>query len=305
MRKFVGEYDSCLKKLYGSLRKRFKLDYEETLEEVDKVLQDEDFKDYPVILISNDDLYSREFIEEINGGGEAQSFGFYREGEWAYKNVAEVREMAPKLIDDMDGIDKFLYISVDVRSYFRLNLPGTICIKQGRYLGKLSVDIIKTRKIISNEIIRGLKKEDFVEFNNLLNNLYMNRWQKRSDIFDKGYKLTENEVGNLCRKGSGKNSIVCVKDGRIVGFIIYGYEDDGDNRAFNRLTILTIKDIYVDDEYRRQGIATRMYEEVLKIIEKFKSTVVKFKVWDEDFETKMFVESLHAKSLYSLYELEV
>ena len=216
MKRIIGEYSLCLKKLYGSLRKRFQLNYDETLEEVDKVFDDEEFADYPVILISNDDKYSNEFIDEINAKGDGQAFGFYRSGDYGYRSVPEVREMVPKLLDDGIG-QKFLYVSVDIRSFFRLALPGTICIKQGRYRGELSIDIIKTRKIISNELIRGLVRDDLVEFIELFNKLYTNRWEKRPDLFFKGYKFTSSELLNLCDRSNEKNAIVCVKNDKIVG----------------------------------------------------------------------------------------
>lgn len=303
MRKCVGEYNDSLKKLYGSLRKRFKLDYDCSLDEVDKILGDDEFSDYAVILISNDDIYSKEFVAEVNEKKDSRAFGFYKDGVLAYTNVQEVREMVPKLIGDVG--DSFVYVSVDMRSQFRLTIPKTICIKQGKSNGELTVDVIKTRPVIENEIIRMLEQTDLKEFNELLNSLYINRWERRPDIFDKGYKLVQSEISNICNASTSKNIVVCVKDDKIVGFIFYEYVYDGDNRGYNNSVILTIKDIYVDSEYRRQKIATKMYEKVVRILEKFKSNKLKIKVWAEDEETKQFIFSLQPKELYTLYEIDI
>ena len=118
MRKKIGEFNSVLKKVYGSLRKRYGLVYDETLEELEKIFEDEEFGQLPIFLISIDDTYSRELISEINAIGIAQAYGFYRDGEFPYKVITEVREALPQLINQSEN-DKFFYKLLFFR-YFRV-----------------------------------------------------------------------------------------------------------------------------------------------------------------------------------------
>ncbi len=303
MRKFVGEYDECLKKLYGSLEKRFGLENSCCLEEIDRAFTDKEFLGCPIILISNDDRYSVELIEKINVQGDYLAYGFYRDSEFPYESVNAVREMIPKLIENNKNV--FIYIGVDVRSYFRLEIPGTICIKQGKGNGQLSIDIIKTRNIVVDEIIRRCQEEDLTNFNVLLDEYYKKRWSKCPKLFNKSYKLGTVEFRDLCQRGSARGAIVAQKNEQLVGFLIYEYKNDCDNRAFENISVLTVTDIYVDSEFRRMGLATKMYEFLIRPTSKVKISEVRFKIWNEDEEACKFIDSLQAKELYTMYEVDV
>lgn len=305
MKKLIGRNDVCFRKLYNSLRKRFGLEYEETLEEVDKVFEEKTFCNLPVILVSNDDTFSKEFIAELNSLEGYQAFGYYREGNWAYNSVDEVREMIPRLLEDDDNSKKFIYVSVDLRSKFKLDIPGTICIKQGLKDGDLYLDIVKNRKVIVNEVIRGFCENDIREVNVLLRQLYSIRWSVRPDIFDKDFSLSYNDAEKLCARRGGSHAMVCVRDGKIVGVAFYEDMDEVTTKWVTKDRVLVIKDIYVLKEYRRCGIATRMYLEILKKMNDFRCRKCRFKVWDGDVETKLFIASLHPKKLYTLYELDI
>lgn len=300
MRKIVGELDESLKRIYGSLRKRYNLAYDETLADVDLVLGDERYSKYPVILLSNNDDYSRNFISELNEAGEVLSYGFYRDGDFPYTNFTEVREMIPGLLEGEQ--DKFIYISIPERVALRKFFPGTICIRIGHTKDMMSIDIIKREKAVESEEIRLLKRNDAPYFQELLNKLYLEKSIKRPDLFKSKYKLSNTDILEFC-KGGGKGAIVCIKEEVIVGFLIYVYERDADNDACNNDSILTIKDIYVEEDYRRQGIATRMYSALDDILRRSHSSKLKFKVWDDDCDVKQFIMSLGPKALYTLYEL--
>lgn len=295
MRKKIGEFNSVLKRIYGSLRKRYGLDYEETLEELESIFEDEEFVQLPIFLISMDDTYSRELIAEINAIGGAQAYGFYRDGEFPYKVITEVREALPQLINQSES-DKFFYISVHKSSSFLVERSGVICLKIENVNGTLWLTILKNRKSRKNEIIREYRYEDRDKFLPLVNSYYYSRWERRPDLFEKKYNLNNsNDYG----------VILCLKNDDVVGFVIYSYSGDKEMLSIKKNLIITVLDIFVKEEYRHQGIATRMYEKVVKLAEYGKCSKIQFRVWEDDALTNLFINSLHSKKLYSLYEFDI
>lgn len=297
MRKIIGEFNESIKKLYGSLRKRFGLEYKETLEYADRIFSR---TEYPIVFISSDDTFSLDLINEINASGNGEAIGFYRDGAYVY-NVLELREMVPKLLDKSN---KLVYISIDAKSRFRLDIEGTIFVKIGNVGGELWVDIEVYEKI-EDEVIKKLTVEDAKEFGKLLSELYLKRYEIRPDIFDKGYKLSSLDIDELCRRKGFRGAFICFRDSKIVGFIVYEFSEDKESRAYLSKTNLMVKDIYVLEEYRRLGIASRLFNEVKKIAGRFKCENIVFKVWDFDETTSKFLSSLHYKLLYGLYEVEI
>lgn len=305
MRKLIGEFNDNFKKFYGSLRKKYGLCYEETLEAADIVFENKNNIDFPVILICNRDEYSEEFIKELNEQGEYQAFGFYHDGELSYNSVEDLKIMIPKLLKGDDRSKKFIYISVDWRSKFTFEIPGTICIKQGISREMLYLDIIKTNPIRQNEVIRRFREDDASSVSKMLNDLYKNRCKVRPDLFLNDFALSPNDVINLCRSVGNSDAVVCVRNGYMVGFMIYDYEIERGNRGRTEKRIIVIKDFYVREEFRRRGIATRMFEEVSRTLVKSKRSRVRFQIMSDDLMSRKFIASLHAKELYSVYEQEL
>ena len=304
MRKIIGEYNLCLKKLYDSFRKRFSLKYEDTLEEVDNVFLDKDFSDYPIIFISNDDTYSMEFISELNDTGNVKAYGFYDRGNGPYMDVIELREKIKLIMKNSEQLNMFFYVSVSIHSVFRLDIPGTICIKQGRNIRNLSLDILKTRMIIENERFRKAEEADYSQFSKLYKELSYNRWEKCPEFFDKNWRINSSEFGLYNKKSDTTGIYVYEKNSEMVGFIIFDNVSNVDGfRTLGSSSIL-IRDIFVVKEFRRCGIGKRMYEEVVKIVRKRAPYKIKFRVWDFDDDMKYFISSLQSKLIYSLYELD-
>ena len=301
MREVIGEYKSSLKKLFNSFKKRFGLDYTETLGFVDKIIED---NDYAILYCSSDITYSIELIDEINASGVGKAFGFYKNGPIAFNGVQEIREAVPKLIGD--GGNKFIFVELEERSRFRLEeIPKTVFIKQGRKLGNIVVDIVKSRVYIDDEVIREIGKKDQNEFNVLYNKLYMGRWGNRSDIFTKNFKMTNAEFNRLCDRCVDIGAYVCYKKGKMIGFIVYEFLKEKDNRSFLDNYYLTVRDIYVVPEFRRQGVATRLFREVSRMADKNCLKRIRFKVWAFDDRMIGFVKSLNNNQLYIMYEVDV
>lgn len=297
MRKNIGEFSESIKKLYGSLRKRFGLQYDETLEYADRAFSK---TNYPIIFISSDDSLSLDFIKELNESNNGQAIGFYRDGEYVY-NVEELREMVPKLLDIPN---KFVYISIEKKSRFRLAIANSILVKIGNAGGQLWIDIELNEKV-DGEVIKRLTMEEVKEFASLFSRLYLNRYECRPDIFDKGYKLSTSDLRELCRTKVSKGVLICIRNEKIVGFIVYEFATEKENRGYLSRSDLVVRDIFVVDEYRRLGIASRLFNEVKKIASHLKCENILFKVWEFDEATCNFLASLHHKTLYGIYEVEV
>lgn len=298
MKKNMGEYNEGLKKLYGSFRKRFGLDYSETLEYADTNVED---KSYAILYFSSDITYSKEFIEEINSTGVGQAYGFYREGPGAM-SVEEIKEAVPRIVGD--GGNKFIFVELGEKSRFRLeDINKTVFMKMGTDKGDLVLDIVKSREYLADEIIRKMEKSDIEEFDILYRELFAKRWEARNDLFIKNYKLTKSSLSMICDRNNVVGSYLCFKEEKLVGFLLYEFMEEEENGLENK-TYLTVRDIYVLDEYRRQGVATRMFREVLQIASKSYTKCVRFKTWMMDEEIVGFINSLNKKPLYTVYEIE-
>ena len=297
MRKNIGEFSESVGKVYGSLRKRFGLQYDETLEYADRVFSK---YNYPIIFISSDDSLSLDFIGEVNESGNGEAIGFYKDGAYVY-DVSQLREMVPKLLNNPN---KLVYISIEPKSRFRLEIPGSILLKMGKNADQLWIDIIVTEDV-DGEVIRKIGSDDFKEFNVLLSELYTRRWEQRNDIFEKGFKFSSFEFSSFCGHGGVNGGFVCIRDEKIVGFILYQFSSEKEGRAYLSRMDLIVKDIFVLEEYRRLGIGTRLFNQVRKIANRSRCENIVFKVWSSDELTNKFLSSLHFKSLYSVYEIEV
>lgn len=301
MREIMGEYNDGLKKLFGSFRKRFGLAHSETLEYVDMMIKD---KEYAILYFASDISYSKELIDEINAAGVGQAFGFYKDGPSAFNSVDEIKEAVPRIIGA--GGNKFIFVELEERSRFRLeDIPKSIFVKQGRDRGEMVVDIVKSREYVKDEVIRKIARQDQDEFNKLYNKLYIRRWEVRSDIFVKNFKMSPSEFNRICSRCNDTSAFLCFKEDRLIGFIIYESLAEKDNRSFNNMSVITIRDIYVEEEFRRQGVATRLFREVARVADKNCAKVIRFKVWSADEETVGFVQSLNKRPLYSLYEVDI
>ena len=302
MKKFIGRASNCFDRLYNSLRKKFGLNYGNTLKELEEVFEDETFGKLPVILVSNDDTMSNEFIKELNDKGEVQAYGYYHDGPWAYNDVLEVRQMIPTILSDNVESEKFVYVSVEKKNRFKLDIPGSVCIKLTvEDDGDLYLDIFLNKVDAAKESIRVFRASDGEQVNGLLHEFYYGRWSRRPDLFEKDYSLSDKDIEELCTWGSGSEAMVCLKGGRVVGVAIYSYRND----ATAKSRVMIVNDIYVIKQYRRKGIATRMYWELQKRMEEYRCRRIRFRVLDDDSETKLFVTSLQPKKLYTLYELDV
>lgn len=301
MRKILGEYNEDLVKLINSFRKRFGLEHNKTLEYVDDMISD---KDYAILYFASDSSYTKELINEINSSGVGYAYGFYKGGDMPYNSVEEIKEAIPNIVGA--GGNKFIFVELEERSRFRLeDIAKTVFVKQGRDSGSLTVDIVKAREYLTDEVIKAVDKNCKNEFNELYNTLYKRRREARRDLFLSNYKMTTTELFRVCDRDPGIGAFVCFKNDKMVGFVLYEVICETNRCGLERNYNYTVRDIFVEEEYRRCGIASRMFREVCRVADKAHAKVVRFETWGFDEETVGFVNSLNKKNLYSVHEIEL
>lgn len=301
MRKILGEYKEDLERLFNSFRKRFGLEYNETIEYVDELISD---TDYAVLYFASDGSYTRELINDINSSGVGKAYGFYKDGSMPYSSVEEIREAIPNIVGDGGNI--FIFVELEERSRFRVeDVAKTIFVKQGRDKGNMVIDIVKSREYLEDEVIKQVDKSCKNEFNELYNTLYKKRREVRKDLFLSNFKMSNTELLRVCDRDPGLGAFVCFKNDVMVGFVVYEVVNDIDHRSIENVFYYTVRDIYVLEEYRRCGIASRMFREVCRLAEKSRAKVVRFKTWEFDEEITAFVNSLNKKKLYTIHEIEL
>lgn len=295
-----SNYEEAIEKFYGSLRKRFKLEYKQSFNEIDKQLDDLFLN---VVVISDDDNYSNELISDINAGEEYFAYGVYRSGEVAYEKVESAYEMVENFLKY--GENKFVFVSFDKKKKFDADIDNCIIVRFYNDNGSLVVDIDKKLKKDDSEVIRRVKLDDYDECLDILNRLYLGRYEKRKDVFMKTVSITRNEFLGLCGRFGRKSAFVCIRDGKIVGFISYEVIVTNKKRHFNERVFIRISDIFVMSSYRRMGIGTRLFQVVAKFAKRLNAPTVEFLSWDFDEDIKKFIFSLQSKPLNTYYEITI
>ena len=74
--------------------------------------------------------------------------------------------------------------------------------------------------------------------------------------------MINSELSNVCGRSFDMGVFGCYREDRLVGFVVYEFINEKDGRAFEDRYYLTVRDIYVVPEFRRMGIATRLFREV-------------------------------------------
>lgn len=165
--------------------------------------------------------------------------------------------------------------------------------------------VFEKKREDEREIIRRADSEDYDELSKLISEAYLKRWECRKDIFEKVEAMGRSEFSKYCGKCTANGVNVVELDGNIVGYLLWEVKPFSSDSHFNRSNIMIFKDVYVLEEYRRRGMATRMYNEALKYAKKLKMSRVEFRVWEFDDEVLKFINSLQVERLRSCYEIKI
>lgn len=138
-------------------------------------------------------------------------------------------------------------------------------------------------------LIRTAKKDDFEQINKFLHLLYSLHIENRPDIFNNnGYPYSLKWYRKVIKD---KNSItlVCENNGEICGFC---FGKINTHATPTLKTIADIDDIFVDEKYRKKGIATLLYKEFEKIAKQNGAYQVRLWLWVFNKEAEAFYHKM-------------
>lgn len=142
-------------------------------------------------------------------------------------------------------------------------------------------------------IIRDLKLEDFDDVNNLFMQLHNSEMEQRPDLFRKIEKPTTSKAWDFEASLSDNSKIMigAEVDDKIVGFAIIQIRQSTYKVQAPR-TYAYFENIVVDENYRRIGIGTSVYQECIKRAKEQGATSAELKVWNFNAGAINFYQSL-------------
>ena len=142
-------------------------------------------------------------------------------------------------------------------------------------------------------IIRNLSLEDFEDVNNLFMQLHNSEMEQRPDLFRKIEKPTTSRAWDFeaSLTDNSKIMIGAEVDGKIVGFVIVQIRQSTYKIQTPR-TFAYFENIVVDENYRRKGIGTSLYQEGIKRAKEHGATSMELKVWNFNTGAIKFYQSL-------------
>ena len=142
-------------------------------------------------------------------------------------------------------------------------------------------------------IIRNIKLEDFDDVNNLFMQLHNSEVEHRPDLFRKIEKPTTSRAWDFetSLADSSKIMIGAEVDGKIVGFVIVQIRQ-AEYKIQTPRTFAYFENIVVDENYRRKGIGTAIYQEGVKRAKEQGATSMELKVWNFNTGAIKFYQSL-------------
>ncbi len=142
-------------------------------------------------------------------------------------------------------------------------------------------------------VIRNLKLEDFDDVNNLFMQLHNYEMEQRPDLFRKIEKPTTPKAWDFeaSLSDSNKTMIGAEVNDKIVGFAILQIIQST-YKAQTPRTYAYFENIVVNENYRRRGIGTAVYQEGVKRAKEQGATSAELKVWSFNAGAIKFYQSL-------------
>lgn len=142
-------------------------------------------------------------------------------------------------------------------------------------------------------VIRNLKLEDFDDVNNLFMQLHNSEMEQRPDLFRKIEKPTTSRAWDFEASLSDNSKIMIGAEvgDKIVAFAIIQIRQSTYKVQTPR-TYAYFENIVVDENYRRTGIGTAVYQEGIKRAKELGATSAELKVWNFNAGAIKFYQSL-------------
>ena len=140
-------------------------------------------------------------------------------------------------------------------------------------------------------IIRKAEIEDFNKVHRLIMQVHKLHVKERTDIYKDVDPMNFEEFKNEL---SNNNNIYLVAqlENKIVGICFSQIKEISNNRIMKDRKILNIGDICVDEQYQRNGIGKKIYNQIVQIAKEKNIHNVELMVWNFNKNAIKFYENL-------------
>ena len=153
--------------------------------------------------------------------------------------------------------------------------------------------------------IRRAESRDIPGMISLLHQVGQVHHQIRPDIFRPGaLKYTPAQLEELLRDES-KPIFVCDDDGFVAGYCFCVLKTFRDHETFTDRTEFYIDDLCVDENRRKQGIATALFDHAVKFAKQHRYDAVTLNVWCGNDGAMKFYEKAGLKPRNILMEMKL
>lgn len=265
------------------------------------------FKDYPEINDLIDDVTvvnNRSFFINIKNS-DLESFRILFTK--AFKNdfllLTKEQAVFRKIIDSsFQFVGDFMIIANGDKFFDFFNQHLSACCG-GLSEQEMMMPVVVIKKKLHKEFIRPSRMEDYSMISLVMMQMQKDRVLKRKDIFLNFCVLSKSDFVNLCDRNVPSTCFVYEVNEEVVGFVIVRLKSVFGDKKYSNHNYVNIEYIYVSEDYRRQKIATKLYQEVLKYAKKLHFKKVEFALWYFDSIGEEFVLSLGPKLLHKNYEI--
>ncbi len=167
------------------------------------------------------------------------------------------------------------------------------------------VPIIAIKKKPYKEEIRRSRVEDYEVIIKAMRGVQRERFKIRRDIFLSLGGLGRLEFASLCDRTISNNCFIYDINGEIAGFVITKIKSADTNGPYLDHDYFTIQFLYVFEKYRRRGIGTKLYKEVVRYAKKLHFTRVEIPFWYIDQDMERFIGHLEPHLLHQIYEFYI
>lgn len=250
-------------------------------------------------------------IEKLNKQNEIKAYSFLPTGLGHYENLEELKN---QLIRQSTLEEKkYIYVYIEDKEQLEekikdltKELKETLLIIIGIKENDIVPFLIWNQKAKTKSwVIRHPNEKEYSPFVHMSKEFEVIFRKGRPDIYDGKVVYSKSEFSTLCNPHQLGTLLIYEEDYNILGFIEAQLETSKKEARYKDTRIMKIKKIFVKKEYRRQKIATKLYEEIVKKAKEEKCDRIEVEVYSFTPEAKSFFASRGLKILSYQYETKV
>ena len=151
--------------------------------------------------------------------------------------------------------------------------------------------------------IRQATESDILQVARLLYQVQEVHAKGRPDLFNLGArKYTDEELKEIFSDAENRPVFVAETEGNVRGYAFCILEETSESHSLKGIKTLYIDDLCVDEECRRAGIGSMLYEFVLKFAKEKSCNRVTLNVWELNQGAKAFYEKKGMSPLKTVME---